>query len=397
MSTAPKPTRGNRQIGRAPAEGPPGDEAFRLLVEAVLDYAIFLLSAEGRVLTWNLGAERIKGYSASEIIGQDLSIFYTPEDRAHDRPKRILAMADRDGRCEDEGWRVRKDGSLFWADVVVTALRGADGKTYGYAKVTRDLSERRAAEARERKLLAAQEARHAAEEALRARDQFLGIASHELKTPIASLHLAAQALEHSRRAGKLDNDRLENSLKRMSTATERLTSLVNELLDVTRLTASVTYLSLARTDVGALLRDRVAGFVDAGYGDRIRLRVAAETTATVDAGRLDQVVTNLVDNALKYSSAVVDVELEPVDDGVWITVTDVGIGLDADALQHLFQPFGRAPNAAEIQGMGLGLYIARQIVERHGGWIRASSPGPNLGATFRVWLPTEPGQADEQA
>jgi PAS domain S-box-containing protein len=395
MSNASKPTRGNRQTGRGHAQGPPGDEAFRLLVEAVIDYAIFLLSADGRVLTWNLGAERIKGYSASEIIGQELSIFYTPEDRAKGRPKRILAAADRDGRFEDEGWRVRKDGSRFWADVVVTALRDADGRTYGYAKVTRDLTERRAAEERERKLLAAQEARHAAEEALRARDQFLGIASHELKTPIASLHLATQALEHSYRAGKLDNDRLEKSLRRMGTATERLTSLVNELLDVTRLTAGVTYLSLAPTDVGALVRDRVAGFVDAGYGDRLRLRVAAETTARVDAARLDQVVTNLIDNALKYSTAVVEVQLQPVEEGLELTVTDAGIGLDADALQHLFEPFGRAPNAAEVQGMGLGLYIARQIVERHGGWLRASSPGLNLGATFRVWLPAEPEPVDE--
>jgi PAS domain S-box-containing protein len=261
MSNASKPARGSRRIGRAFGQGPPGDEAFRLLVEAVIDYAIFLLSADGRVLTWNLGAERIKGYTASEIIGQDLSIFYTPEDRAKGRPKRILASADRDGRFEDEGWRVRKDGSRFWADVVVTALRDADGRTYGYAKVTRDLSERRAAEERERKLLAAQEARNAAEEALRARDQFLGIASHELKTPIASLHLATQALEHSYRAGKLDNDRLEKSLRRMGNATERLTTLVNELLDVTRLTAGVAYLTLAPTDVGALVRDRVAGWL----------------------------------------------------------------------------------------------------------------------------------------
>jgi signal transduction histidine kinase len=115
----------------------------------------------------------------------------------------------------------------------------------------------------------------------------------------------------------------------------------------------------------------------------------------VDAGRLDQVVTNLIDNALKYSTAVVEVELEPIADGLQITVTDAGIGLNADALLHLFEPFGRAPNAAEVQGIGLGLYIARQIVERHGGWIRASSPGPNLGATFRVWLPAEPGPVDE--
>jgi signal transduction histidine kinase len=277
----------------------------------------------------------------------------------------------------------------------VTALRGKDGKTYGYAKVTRDLTERRAAEEAERERIAAEEARHAAEEALRSRDHFLGIASHELKTPIASLHLATQALQRSYRDGKLDNDRLENSLKRMSGATERLTSLVNDLLDVTRLAAGATYLTLAPTDVAALVGDVVDGFADAGQGDRLRLRMAPKSTAWVDARRLDQVLTNLIDNALKYSTAEVAVDLERVDDGIRVAVRDTGIGLDAEGLQQLFEPFGRAPNAADQPGMGLGLYIARQIVERHGGWIRANSPGLNQGATFTVWLPPEPRQADD--
>jgi PAS domain S-box-containing protein len=392
MAAGSERVRGSKHVG---ALRPPGDEAFRLLVEAVLDYAIFMLGPDGRVLTWNLGAKRIKGYSAAEIIGQHYSIFYTPEDRANGRPERVLGGAERQGRYEDEGWRLRKDGSRFWADVVVTALRDANGKTYGYAKVTRDLTERRASEERERKLLAAQEARKAAEEALRTRDQFLGIASHELKTPIASLHLATQALEHAYRAGKLDDERLEKSLPRMSNATERLTSLVNELLDVTRLAASQTYLALAPTDIGALVRERIDGFVDAGHGDRLRVRSAVEVSARVDPTRLDQVVTNLVDNALKYSTGAVEIELKPADDGFLISVADSGIGLDEDALRHLFEPFGRAPNAAEIQGMGLGLYIARQIVERHGGWIRAVSPGLNEGSVFRVWMPSEPREADD--
>jgi PAS domain S-box-containing protein len=394
MAAGSQPVRGSKQVG---APRPPGDEAFRLLVEAVLDYAIFLLAPDGRVLTWNLGAERIKGYSAAEIIGQHYSIFYTPEDRANGRPKRVLTAAERYGRYEDEGWRQRKDGSRFWADVVVTALRDAHGRTYGYAKVTRDLTERRASEERERKLLAEREARNAAEEALQARDQFLGIASHELKTPIASLRLATQALEHAHRAGKLDDERLEKSLARMSSATERLTALVSELLDVTRLAASERYLAAAPTDIGALVRERIDGFVDAGYGDRLRVRSAAEVRARVDPSRLDQVVTNLIDNALKYSTGPVEIELEPADDGFLISVADTGIGLDEDALRHLFEPFGRAPNAAEIQGMGLGLYIARQIVERHGGWLRAFSPGLNEGSVFRVWMPSEPREADDEA
>lgn len=121
------------------------------------------------------------------------------------------------------------------------------------------------------------------------------------------------------------------------------------------------------------------------------------TGAQVDATRLDQVVTNLVDNALKYSSGSVEVRVEPHGGGVAITVADKGIGIDADALGHLFEPFGRAPNAGEVQGMGLGLYIGRQIVERHAGSIDVISPGLNRGATFRVWLPTKPEQTDDAA
>ena len=149
--------------------------AFRLLVDAVEDYAIFLLGPDGRVLTWNRGAERIKGYTADEIVGQHFSVFYTPEELAAERPKFVLQMATDRGRFEDEGWRVRKDGTRFWADVLITALLDDRGVPFGFAKVTRDLTERRAAEEQRRALFAEQQARAAAEEALRARDRFLSL------------------------------------------------------------------------------------------------------------------------------------------------------------------------------------------------------------------------------
>ncbi|MGH2416722.1 MAG: PAS domain-containing protein, partial [Candidatus Limnocylindria bacterium] len=121
-----------------PAVSPPGEEAFRLLIETVEDYAIFLLAPDGQVLTWNPGAQRAKGYAADEIIGQHFSIFYTPEERAAGRPALLLGRAAEHGRVEDQGWRVRKDGTRFWADVVLTALRDPDGNVYGFAKITRD-------------------------------------------------------------------------------------------------------------------------------------------------------------------------------------------------------------------------------------------------------------------
>ena len=277
--------------------------AFRLLVDAVQDYAIFLLSTEGRVLTWNRGAERIKGYSADEIIGQHFSVFYTPEERGAGRPMSLLGLAAERGRFEDEGWRVRKDGTSFWADVIVTALYDDDGVPYAYAKVTRDLTERRASEERRRKLLAEQRARAAAEEALAARERFLSIASHELKTPIASLRLAAESILHAKAAGRLDDERLQVGLDRILTASNRLGALVEELLDLTRLTADALPIHRAETDLVGIASEVIARFADAGVGERIRLIAPSSVVVEADASRIDQVLTNLVDNALKYSEA----------------------------------------------------------------------------------------------
>lgn len=202
---------------------PHGEEAFRLLVEAVVDYAIFLLDADGHVLTWNLGAERIKGYRADEIIGRHFSVFYTPRDRRAGRPAAILGSAALHGRHQDEGWRVRKDGSRFWADVVVTALLDANGQLAGYAKVTRDMTERRAEAERARQFDIERERRTAAEEALQARDRFLSVAAHELRTPVASLQLATELLLRSHGRGALDGERLSKSLARIDGAIKRVT------------------------------------------------------------------------------------------------------------------------------------------------------------------------------
>jgi len=366
--------------------------AFRLLVEAVQDYAIFLIGPDGRVLTWNLGAQRIKGYTADEIVGQHFSVFYTPEDREADRPTMLLRTAAEFGRFEDEGWRVRKDGTRFFADVVLTALVDRQGKPYAYAKVTRDVTERRASEERERQLLGEQRARAAAEEALQARDRFLGIASHELKTPVASLQLATEALARARDMGRLDEARLATGLQRMGNATTRLGSLVDELLDVARLTSQNVRFEPVPTDVAALAAEVIARFAGLVDSSRVRLEADGATWVMADVARLDQVITNLVDNALKYSSApsLVVVRIEAADGGVVISVTDEGIGLDVPQ-DRMYEAFGRGPNAEHVPGMGLGLFIARQIVERHGGRISGSAR-PETGTAFTVWLPNAPAE-----
>lgn len=371
----------------------PGEIAFRVLVESVQDYAIFLLGPQGQVLTWNQGAERIKGYTADEIIGEHFSRFYTPEEIAENRPARLLEVASRDGRVEIEGWRVRKNGTRFWADVILTALKDEDGHTYAYAKVTRDLTERRAAEERERRLLAEQEARAAAEAALVARDRFLSIASHELKTPAASLRLTVDSLLRARSTGRLDDERLESGLNRLSTATSRLDTLVNELLDVSRLQSGTRPSAMERFDFVALVRDVVERFTDADDDRRIVVTAPDESWIVGDASRLDQVVTNVMDNAVKYSpiDERVEVDVADVPDGVALTVTDRGVGIDDEAVARLFEAFGRGTNVEHIPGLGLGLFISRQIVEHHGGRIQVEPRQGERGTVMRMWLPREAG------
>jgi PAS domain S-box-containing protein len=369
-----------------------GEVAFRLLVEAVEDYAIFLLAPDGRILTWNLGAQRIKGYTADEIIGQHFSRFYTAEEQEAGRPATLLGWAAEYGRYEDEGWRVRKDGTRFWADVILTALRDESGEPYAFAKITRDLTERKAAEERERALLVEREARSAAEEALRTRDRFLSIASHELKTPAASLSLTVESLQRASANGRLDTDRLSASLARLGTATDRLGMLVDELLDVSRLTAGRMEFRSEPIDLAALTRDVIDRFSAVDDLTRIHLGGVDEAWVLGDASRLDQVVTNLIDNAVKYSDADAPVELEVSedDDGVSLAVRDRGFGLDEEASARLFEAFGRGLNAEHIPGLGLGLYISHQIVERHGGRIDARARPDGHGSEFTMWLPAGP-------
>jgi PAS domain S-box-containing protein len=363
--------------------------AFRLLVDAVEDYAIFLLSTEGRVLTWNRGAERIKGYSADEIVGQHFSLFYTPDEREAGRPMSLLGLAADRGRFEDEGWRVRKDGTWFWADVIVTALYDSNGVPYAYAKVTRDLTERRAAEESRRQLLAEQRARAAAEEALIARERFLSIASHELKTPVASLRLSAEALLHAKAADRLDEERLQAGLDRILTSSQRLGALVEELLDISRLTAGVLPIHPTATDLVGIASDVIARFVDAGLGDRIRLIAGSPVVVEADPSRIDQVMTNIIDNALKYSEppAMVDVTFSERPDVVQFTVADRGMGIDEVTAGRMFEAFGRGDAVEHVQGLGLGLHITQQIVELHGGTITAASRSDGAGAIVTVQLP----------
>ncbi|MCE9669830.1 PAS domain-containing sensor histidine kinase [Myxococcus stipitatus] len=356
----------------------------RLLIDSVRDYAIFTLDVTGRIASWNAGAERIKGYRAEEILGQHFSRFYPPEDVAWGKPQWELEVASREGRFEDEGWRVRKDGSRFWANVIITALRDGSGRLVGFGKVTRDFTERkRAEEVREMERL---------REALQARDEFLSVASHELKTPLTSLQLKINSLlrlaEGAPEAG-VPGARLTKDLELARRQVRKLTDLIEDLLDVSRISAGKLTLAPAPMDLAALVQEVVARNAPLATqaGCRVELDVVSPVMGRWDRQRLDQVVTNLLTNALKYGAGMpVFVRLRVEESHVVLSVRDEGIGIAPEDLPRIFERFERAVSERRYHGLGLGLFITQQVVLAHGGTVEARSV-PDQGSTFTVRLP----------
>ena len=363
------------------------DERFRVLVESIRDYAVFMLDREGRVQTWNTGAALIKGYQRQEIVGKSIDLFYTQEDRENGRPAMLLGRAANEGRIEDEGWRVRKDGTRFWADVVITALRDDAGALVGFSKVTRDLTDRQRAE-EERRRLDAERVR--AEEALRIRDEFLSVASHELKTPLTALQIELYGMRAPIAQG--GDERLGQKLARASRSAHRLSRLVEMLLDVSRIAAG--RLTLTREPFE--LRPALEQLVETMRGTAARascdfsLQPAADSHAIVgswDRLRIEQVVMNLLSNAFTYGAGR-PVTLSVCRDGdqAIIEVRDHGPGVPLGDLERIFERFERAGATPDHSGLGLGLYVSREIVRAHKGSIAGRTLADG-GACFTVRLP----------
>ncbi|MGE0402743.1 MAG: PAS domain S-box protein [Kofleriaceae bacterium] len=351
---------------------------FRAIVESTRDYAIFALDPTGHVATWNPGAERAKGYRADEIIGKHFSVFYPEELSARGYCERELEMALAEGRFEDEGFRVRKDGTRFWANVVITPLFDRDGTHTGFSKITRDLTERRKWEADRIQLAQANEA-------VRLRDEFLSIASHELRTPLMALQLQLDLALSNRDALE---PKVLSKLDRASRNAMRLSELITALLDVGRISAGKLTLNPISTDLSALVREVLDRLLDAAHAARCEVMAAIEPSilGTWDPMRIGQVVSNLLANAFKYAAGTrIEVAVERAGDGALIRVRDHGPGIPIADRERVFARFERA-SSRSLGGLGLGLYVAHQIVSAHGGSIRVDE-AEGGGAMFIVELP----------
>ena len=358
------------------------EERFRLLIQGVKDYAIFMVDRYGRVASWNAGAERMTGYSVHEIMGRPLSVFY-PRDAVEKKwPEQELAMAREHGRFEDQGARVRKNGTTFWADVVVTPLYDAQGALIGYAEVTRDLTDRKRVEALEK--------------AEQQTNEFLAMLAHELRNPLAPISNALHLL-----ARKPPADATEQWVRDvLQRQTGQMSRLVDDLVDVSRITRSAIALERSPVDLTNVVRSAADASLQWMQGRRHALSLDLpdpELVVLGDEARLVQVVQNLLDNAAKYTpqGGRIDVHAGRDNGAAVITVKDNGIGMEPDMLRGAFELFRQGRQALDRAdgGLGVGLTLVQRLVAMHGGTVEARSAGPGKGSEFIVRMPEAAGSA----
>ena len=360
------------------------EERFRLLVEAVGDYAIFMLDPDGRVVSWNTGAQRSKGYTSREIIGQHFRIFYPEESQADRHPERELEIALAEGRYEEEGWRIRKDGTRYWANVVITAMFNDIGEHIGFAKVTRDRTEQRIAEQeREQTNAELEELNDRLQQAAADQSQFLAVTAHELRTPAAVLRGSADTL--SRHWTDLGERERIGLLDGMTSSADRLGRLLEDLLTASKLDANALHLNPVRISIVTLIDSAAETARAARAGVDIRVEAIPDVEVLVDPGRLGQAIDNLVGNAVAHGAPPVTLGAAVANGIAEIRISDAGSGVDTDVLPRLFERFATGDN---VRGTGLGLFIVRELARASGGdaFYRPSTPDQPAG-TFVLTVP----------
>jgi PAS domain S-box-containing protein len=360
------------------------DERLRAVLENIVDYAIYATDAEGRITEWTVGAQRIKGYPAREVIGRHVELFYNDEDRRQGVHLAELEAAARDGRHEREGWKVRRNGEQFWGHEITTSMRGPDGQLTGFTRITRDLTEQRAVEqAREAQLRKEKQARADAE-------NFLGLLSHELRTPITSILGSASLL--ARDPNRSDAADL---LRDVQEEADRLVRLIDDLLMLSRVDRGLVQLAPEPMLLQHVIPQVIEDVRRRGLRGRFQLKAAPMLPPVVaDSTAMRQVLYNLLSNAVKYAGrhGPITVAVAPRGTEVEVTVQDQGPGLGRDP-ERLFALHYRDPQTARLApGTGVGLYVARELVSAMGGTVEGWT-NDDGGAVFRVRVPA----ADEEA
>jgi PAS domain S-box-containing protein len=386
------------------------EERYRLLIEGVTNYAIFMLDINGNFASWNIGAERILGYQEAEIIGQPFERIFSPEAIERGQPQQVLTKAVTEGFSKENRWHLRKDGTFFWAHCVITPLRDENGNLRGFSKIMQDITERKQAEEEKEQLLLREQAaravseaaQSAAEAANRSKDEFLAIVSHELRTPMTAIIGWAGMLQ----TGALDEAKVTLALEIIERNANLQMQLIEDLLDISRIVRGELSLSINLVDLVEVITAAIEVVQSLADAKDIQIETILDTSIekiSGDLDRLQQVVLNLLTNAIKFTpnGGRVKVRLskkvgsgeefsqDPNPNYAQIQVSDTGQGISADFLPHVFERFCQADSThtRSNKGLGLGLAIALHVVELHGGTIQAQSQGIGQGATFTVKLP----------
>ncbi len=389
----------SQQIKRSGEELTKRDELYQMMIGEVQDYAILFISREGIVQNWNKGAEKIKGYTAEEIIGQSFSKFYTPEDKARHLPDQLLVEALTTGRAGQEGWRVKKDGSWFWASVVITAIHDQDNNVVGFSKVTRDLTEKKAAEERIKEHAEQLEEKNRELEKMNAElKSFAYVSSHDLQEPLRKIQTFASLIMEKEREAL--SERGKDYFRRMQDAANRMQTLIEDLLAYSRTNSSQRVFNTV--DLGEMLSEVIIDFKDTITTKNATVEVGPMVELTVIKFQFRQLLHNLLGNALKFSKPGVppyikinseiqagdgsDAMPEAGEQYCHLSIQDNGIGFDPQYKDRIFEVFQRLHGKDEYKGTGIGLAIVRRIVENHNGTITATGE-IDKGATFDIYIP----------
>jgi PAS domain S-box-containing protein len=361
------------------------------MISEIEDYAIILLDNDGIVLNWNKGAEKIKGYSAKDIVGQNFSIFYPAEDQARGLPEALISKAMRDGNAVHEGWRVRKNGTHFWAAIVITAIHDEEGNTIGFSKVTRDLTERKRLE----DLLKSKN--NELEKMNQELSSFAYIASHDLQEPLRKIQAFASRISETEK----DNfsEKSIDYFARMQSAAERMQNLINDLLTYSR--TSTMERKFEEVDLNNLIEDVKSELDEAIQDKKAMIEVTALPKLHGIRFQFQQLFTNLLMNSLKFSKSEVPSVITITSDTKTsvhhkalnqntdyhhIIIRDNGIGFEPEYNLKIFEVFQRLHGRSEYNGTGIGLAICKKIVENHKGFIEAEGE-VDTGATFHIYIP----------